>query len=586
MFRKLALAGLIVLMHFVICSAQQTTINGINPQSYGVVVGGGQPAAVKAANHAAMKACLQAAQTSSQAVILPAAVIEIDVPNNGNSAASTLKISRDLQVIGTDPMLSKLKFGPESPTYDYSGFYVGPSTNILFQDCIIEGPSNPGPNGEYNRLTYAILQTGQSGTRYDTPGELRLHNVKIKGEWYTSMQGAHGDALLELLDCDITGFTQCIQWSATYNYGKRLHATNTYFHDAGLPGKGHLIYASPPVSFDIENCRFGGNFRYAIHHYGSGTLRPQYAILRDSVLENTCSDGIETTNTGFTQIINTIFNNSGRGVILKGDTAVLGCTFNCMTGVTTYDNHSNVHVSITHCTFRTPSVAVITSVWPNCTWDISDSDFAGGGTGGSCVSSGAPGVQVSLRNCRFTGSWKRGLYASAGTYDVSGCTFQGTFGDAAVFYDDSSGQIGQMNVNNCSFQNTGRSVWAPAGASGKISGGGNSFAGRQPEGKAGMFQLLQLGSRTAPSTIPSASQIAPHFNYNAYTVSGTAQINYIRVGSTEVINEMCGGRLTLISNGWSLSNTGNIRPRSTARRPVGAVVVLVRNSLTNTWVEQ
>jgi hypothetical protein len=190
-----------------------------------------------------------------------------------------------------------------------------------------------------------------------------------------------------------------------------------------------------------------------------------------------------------------------------------------------------------------------------------------------------------VRNCRFTGSWKRGVFASAGSYDISDSTFEGGFSEAAVIYNDSSGLIGQMSVNNCSFQNTGRSVWAQSGASGKVLGSGNTFAGRQPEGKAGMFQYLQLGGRTAPSTIPSASQLAPHFNYGTYTVTGTAQINYIRVGGNEVVNEMCAGRITLISSGWSLSNTGNIRPRSTARRPVGSVVVLVRNGLTNTWVE-
>lgn len=582
MIRRLAIAGLVLLAHVVIGNAQQTTIS---PEAFGVVVGAAQPSAVRAANHTAMKACLQVAQTSGKTVLLPAATIEIDVPNNGSSASSTFKVNQNLQIKGANAQLSKLKFGPESPTYDYSGFYVGPNTSVLFKDCIIEGPTYAGPNGEWNRLTYAILQTGQSGTRYNTPGDLRLHNVDISGEWYTSIQGAHGDALLELLDCDISGYTQCIQWSATYNYGKKVHAKNTYFHDAGWPGKGHLLYLSPVVSFDIDNCRFGNNYRYAIHHYGSGTLQPQYAILRNSIIENTCKDGIETTNNGHTQILNTVFNNSGKGVILKGDTSMQDCTFNSMTGVTTYDNHTNVNVSITRCKFNSASVAVVTSVWPNCVWDISDSDFAGRGTGGSCISSGAAGTQINVTNCRFTGSWKRGIFAFAGSYSVSGCNFQGSYEEAPVIFDDSTGRIGQMSVNNCSFQNSGRSLWARSGASGKVSGSGNSFAGRQPEAKAGMFQLVQLRSQTAPSSIQSASQISPHFNYNVYNVTGTAQINSIKVGNSDFVNKMCSGRLTLISAGWSLSNSGNIRPRTTARRPVGAVVVLVHNSQTDIWQE-
>jgi hypothetical protein len=538
-----------------------------------------------------MKACLLSAQANGQTVTLPAATIEIDVPNNGSSASSTFKINRDLQIIGTDARLSKIKFGPDSPTYDYSGFYVGPRTTVLFKNCFIEGPSYAGPNGENNRLTYAILQTGMTYSSsgapvYDAPGALRLDHVTVAGEWYTSIQGAHGDTLLEFTDCDITGYTQCVTWSASYNTGKKLHAKNTYFHDAGLPGKGHLIYISPPVSFDIDNCRFGGNQRYAIHHYGSGALRPQYAILRNSVIENTCKDGIETTNVGFTQINNTVFNNPGRGVILKGDTAMQDCTFNSLTGVTTYDDHSNVQVSITRCRFNTSSVSVITSVWPNCVWNISNCDFQGLNAGSSCISSGAAGTQVSVSNCRFTGAWRRGIYATAGSYSISGSSFQGSFVEAAITYENSSGAVGQMDVNNCSFQNTGRSLWAQNGASGKITGGGNTFAGRQPEGKSGMFQLLQLGTQAAPNSLQSASQIAPHFNYNYYAVTGTAQINYIKVGNSDVINKMCAGRITLLSNGWSLSSTGNIRPRTTARRPVGALVVLVHNSQTDTWQEQ
>jgi hypothetical protein len=530
-----------------------------------------------------MNACLQAAQTTGQNVLLPAGTIEIDVPNRGTAAASTFKVLRNLQVLGVGPQLSKIKFGPESPPYEYSGFYVGPNTFVLFKDCTIAGPSNPGPNGENNRLTYAILQTGQSGPRYDTPGELRLHNVDVTGEWYTGIQGAHGDTLLELVDCDITGYTQAVHLSASYNYGKRLHARNTYFHDAGFVGKGHLLYLSPPVSFDIDNCRFGGNYRYAIHHYGSGALRPQYAILKNSLLESTCKDGIETTNTGLTQIINTVFNNRGRGVALKGDTLIQGCTFNPGSSLNTYDVHSNVTISIYQTRFN--SAGITTSSWPNCVWNISGCDFSGTGSL-SAISSGALGSQFYIDNCRFTGSWRRGIMAMAGRYFVSNCSFQGTFLEGAIIYDDPTAVSAQVDVKNSTFSGTGPSIYAKNGASGKVTGSSNTFAGRQPEARVGTFQLLQLGAQSSPNTIASASQISPHFNYSTYNVTGTTQIKNIMIGGNDVVNRMCSGRITLISNGWSLANTGNIRPRSTAVRPRGASVVLIHNPQTDIWQEQ
>jgi hypothetical protein len=141
-------------------------------------------------------------------------------------------------------------------------------------------------------------------------------------------------------------------------------------------------------------------------------------------------------------------------------------------------------------------------------------------------------------------------------------------------------------VKTSVFQQVGRSVWARSGLSGKVTGSGNTFASRQPEGKIGLYQLLQLGNLASPTALSSASMIAPHFNYNVYTVNGTAQINYIKVGGTDVTDSMSAGRITLISKGWSLSNSGNIRPRTTARRAVGALVVLAHDPATRLWIEQ
>jgi hypothetical protein len=121
--------------------------------------------------------------------------------------------------------------------------------------------------------------------------------------------------------------------------------------------------------------------------------------------------------------------------------------------------------------------------------------------------------------------------------------------------------------------------------SGKVTGSGNTFSARQPEGKLGLYQLLQLGGLASPTSLSSASTIAPHFNYNRYTVTGTAQINNIKVGGSDIIDSMSAGQITLVSSGWSLSSAGNIRPRTTARRAVGALVVLTHDPATGLWRE-
>jgi hypothetical protein len=572
------------------------------------VVGAGQSAEVRAANYTAMKACIDSAMTANESISLPDGTIEIDVPRIGSLEASSLRITKNLKMTGHGQNASKLKFGPESPTYRYSAFYVGPNTDVYFKGFTIEGPTNPGPNGEFNAVTCGIRQVGSSsnpsGTVYSNPGRIRLQKIAIAGDFYVGIMGDHGDVSLELTKCDITAFVQCVAWFASFNNGKSLRATKTRFHDAGLgadledPIKGHLVYLSPPVSFDINNCRFAGNLRYAIHHYGSSSNPTQYAILQNSTFEATCADGIQTTDAGSTQIINCVFNNSRRGVALKGDTTIQGCTFNSSTGVTTYDIHSGVRVNISGSKFN--GGGVITSVWRDCEWRITECEFVGKGSGSIAIANGAVGTQVHVDNCRFSGTWRRGIRISGGSYFVTNCSFAGTYAEAAIVYDDSKGEVDLLKVDNCTFKDAGRSLWAQSGASGKVTGSGNYFATRMPEVKLvrgdsaasapdvgpGMYQKLELRKGRSPDRLTSAATLQPSFNYDSYRVSGTARINSIKLGGSDEVNRMCAGRLELVADGaWSLGEGGNIKPMATGARRVGEVVTLVHHPDAGFWVE-
>jgi hypothetical protein len=584
----------VVLTIALLMASAEATAGQHRPESFGAMVGAGQSAEVRAANYTAMKACIDSAMTANESISLPDGTIEIDVPRIGSLEASSLRITKNLKMTGHGQNASKLKFGPESPTYRYSAFYVGPNTDVYFKGFTIEGPTNPGPNGEFNAVTCGIRQVGSSsnpsGTVYSNPGRIRLQKIAIAGDFYVGIMGDHGDVSLELTKCDITAFVQCVAWFASFNNGKSLRATKTRFHDAGLgadledPIKGHLVYLSPPVSFDINNCRFAGNLRYAIHHYGSSSNPTQYAILQNSTFEATCADGIQTTDAGSTQIINCVFNNSRRGVALKGDTTIQGCTFNSSTGVTTYDIHSGVRVNISGSKFN--GGGVITSVWRDCEWRITECEFVGKGSGSIAIANGAAGTQVHVDNCRFSGDSRRGIVAAAGSYFVTGCSFEGSFSEAAVIYDDTDGRIDQMIVNNCSFAGTGQSIWAKNGASNKLSGGGNFFASSQPLGKAGMYQKLELRKGRSPDRLASASTLQPSFNYDSYRVSGTARINSIKLGGSDEVNRMCAGRLELVADGaWSLGEGGNIKPIATGARRVGEVVTLVHHPDAGFWVE-
>jgi hypothetical protein len=380
-----------------------------------------------------------------------------------------------------------------------------------------------------------------------------------------------------------------VAWFASFNNGKSLRAKKTFFHDAGLgenlqdPVKGHLVYLSPPVSFDIDNCKFAGNLRYAIHHFGGSPLPTQFAILKNSTFESTCADGIETTDTGFTEITNCTFNNSRRAVAFKGDTTIQDCTFNG-TIVTTFDRHSNVRITISRSKFN--GGGIITSTWPDCTWNISDCDFIGKDSGTIGIANGAPGTQTNVDRCRFSGDMRRGIVAAGGSYRVSNCRFGGSYAEAAVIYDDTSGEVEQLTVNGCSFELTGRSIWGKNGASGKVSGSGNFFSTSQPIAKAGMYQGLELRKADSPERLASGNVLEPSFNYDSYRVTGALKINSIKLGGRDEVTRMCSGRLQLVAEGgWSLGDGGNIKPLTTGARRVGEVVTLLHDPQAGFWVE-
>ena len=109
----------ILLLGLALLAAASDVSAQYSPTSFGAVVGANQADSVRAANFTAMKACVESAMASKGTVSLPSGTIEIDVPNLGSSAASTLKIKRDLQIIGADRHLSLKSSRLELESRDY-----------------------------------------------------------------------------------------------------------------------------------------------------------------------------------------------------------------------------------------------------------------------------------------------------------------------------------------------------------------------------------------------------------------------------------------------------------------------------------
>jgi hypothetical protein len=584
----------------------QKKVKTLDPTSFGVVVGANQTASVRRANFYALQACADVAVSKKRIIVLPPDTIEIDVPNLGSFWGSGINISRakgkKLTVRGAGQNLSRIKCGPNAPRYEFALFISNPDTSLTLENFTIEGPSDPGGSGVNVYNTAAVSQVGyyqtSAGIDVNHTGEVRIHSVTITGKWATSIQGNHGDTLLEIVDSDITGYINCVGYFGALNTNKRFHAVNTYFHDSGFVDsggpRGHLVYCHPNVSIDIENCRFGGAMRSSIHHYGNSKLPPQYARVVGCTFDNTCLYGVETSNTGSTLIKDCVFNVKNQGVTAKKEVDVIDCTFQCPNGIGFFEGGVDFRLNVTACRFYTNVGAI--SLRPdvsNAVYRISDSIFQSdsvrtimiaGGTGNEGTRAAS---SVYIEGCTFGGAGAyRAIAAQRGNYYISNSKFSGALN--AIQQNDDYGLLERIEVTGCTFENTGQSIWAYSGGPGKMFGWNNYFApnARQPEAHGSLYAHIKPRKQVSPTPLSSAATLRPNFNYDTYHVSGVTRVINVQMGGSESSNRMFSGELQLIADGrWSLGDTGNIKPLTTAARVVGSAVVLRYNPEQGYWLE-
>ena len=120
------------------------TANNDYSRVFWIVVGAAAPAREGRKPHGNEAACQGCSDNRQKLFILPRPQSKLMCPTRF-VGFFYFQDQPQSSVIGANAQLSKLKFGPESPTYDYSGFYVGPKPVLLFKDCIIEGPTYAGP---------------------------------------------------------------------------------------------------------------------------------------------------------------------------------------------------------------------------------------------------------------------------------------------------------------------------------------------------------------------------------------------------------------------------------------------------------
>ena len=141
----------------------------------------------------------------------------------------------------------------------------------------------------------------------------------------------------------------------------------------------------------------------------------------------------------------------------------------------------------------------------------------------------------------------------------------------------------EIHIEHCNFQLTGSySVWPYL--SGVMYGRDNVF-GSLPYSEAA-WASIQSREGINPTSIASGATLNVDWNYNVHHVSGTAQIVNVYAGGFPVYNRVHSGTMHLIADAsWSLANTGNILPKTTAPRTVNEVVTLVHDPVNGKWFE-
>ena len=112
-----------------------------------------------------------------------------------------------------------------------------------------------------------------------------------------------------------------------------------------------------------------------------------------------------------------------------------------------------------------------------------------------------------------------------------------------------------------------------------------SFGEPQSDGRMGSQFVAR--SMLNPTTIASASEIDPSFNYGTHQVTGSTTIDTIYVGGTLARNRVA-YEVTLITAAgatWSTSTAGNIVPLTTAARTAGQAYTFRWDSIDQKWRE-
>ena len=575
-----------------------------------VTYGSGVSTEMRRANRTGYQAAYDLAKTQGKTLYQNAGELEIEIDETGDSVGDFqigILLDGDVNIVGAGLNRTRIKFFPDTPTFNAYAFYQDPGRHNNISDCTITGPTNG--SDEPAPLFYGIKHQGVADEVVITDETLTLRNVKIDGKFWAALTSNEGDLICTLDCCDLSAYVQAIGYFVNTDTHKQLIIKNNcHVHDSGLhPQRAALVYVSPGVAIDISNSRFSSSYRYGVYINGTSTVTPLYSRITNNVFEETLAQAIQVARNNRPLIQGNLIKTYFTGIDFFGsyrgaevlDNEVIqplkpqtGWQFIGGVGLAsgaqvkvhgnTLDASAGVDVD---------GAKMIAMAGAGVMWDIAGNVFKLNHSNVSGILGSSDNVLAFVNGNKFTGVMSGAcMQFEGGTIYAKGNIVEVKSGLAFSFINDSL-------VKACLDDNDVADspavialyIYLTSASEGKIKGSGNNFLSNtgQVPGTVG-YQLITPKAGVSPAVVASARNTLLPMSYDTVHISGNEPIDNFFYAHADVTKLFC-GEIRVIFDDEGATTTGhsdgNIKPETTDKRVAGKVYRFVRDSRTGFWYE-
>jgi hypothetical protein len=583
---------------------------------FGLTLGHGVSSTVRKANRAALQAAGTAACASTTRVLLipdSSDGFDIEFENVGGKTAITFPC--DLTVLGYGEGKSVIYSYPDAPTFNFYTLYwpqSSPGYKARVIGVTLVGPTTAGAEGVVD--TMAIRHDGSTNVG-ETGTDVRGWDVKITGNYTTSMQtGGNGNYMTELRNFDFIGLTKNLTAGGGLGTDtkRKLHAYHGIFRGTTSPNSHNAVYPGSHVSVEMVDVEFAGttgsSSGFALHLYGSQTVRPEYVKLTDIKCGSTVFNCVLATANGVTEINNiTCKGVTGKCITIGGDSSKgqsnVGIIVNggliedsgAGIGLTTSDAPFTITVNGTRVINTSTGFDVGQD---GSTWILNNVQCLKNTAGGGCVvANGAtPNLRLDINNLyvQADAAIAEAVMVKNGIVRINRLKAVGNFSGAGVIWKRSGETSLDALLDNSDFAGvtTGPGIKVDVGSTIPMRGSNNLFPSTAIPSVSNNAEYQLLSGRTGrcASAVAAASSLTLTAGWTCnrvdVTSTGTA-IDVIYVGDANAIRAY-DGTITLRAKdagGITVNNGTKMKLRGATNKTLAQyeTITLQHNPIDDYW---